>query len=100
MFKIGQLVKYDGTGVPVMARVVGYDHNRVRIMVLPAGLFLKVPAGDISIPGEDEAAHQREVSRDSWRYIEGGISNGMGGTAKRPAPNPDYVGVSTDEGRH
>ena len=49
-----------------MARVLGYTDRRIRIMVLPDGLFLTVPAGDLALPGEDEARIERELSARRW----------------------------------
>jgi hypothetical protein len=67
MFKIGSLVKYDGpAGVPVMARVEGFEGRRVRVIVLPEGVRLTVPPGDIALPGEDEESASRALSAFQW----------------------------------
>lgn len=94
MFKIGELVFLENG---VRARIEGQvGPRRLRVMRLD-GVREEHAAGDIAKRGEDADILQREISRDSWRYVEGGISNGRGGFAVRPAPNPDYVGTGSKE---
>ena len=56
-----------------MARVLGYTDRRIRIMVLPDGLFLTVPAGDLALPEEDETRINRELSALRWAASSGSV---------------------------
>jgi len=68
-FKIGELVKYTppNGGTEMWARVEGSPSpRRWRIAILPDGLRLTVPGGDITHKSEDVTAAYREASRDQW----------------------------------
>lgn len=99
MFKIGALVKYDGAGDPVMARVEGFDGRRVRIAILPDGLHLTVGAGDLALPGEDEASTTREISAARWA-LGGMATSGHGNYREMPLNAQAIEQGDADEGRH
>lgn len=91
MFNIGALVKYDGIGVPHMARVEGYQGRWVRIAVLPNGPHLPVPPGDLALPGEDEAYATRERSALQWQSR--GAAPGADGVIRRTDGSGNYLTV-------
>lgn len=90
-FKVGELVKYDGGGVPLMARVEGRDGRRWRLLMLVDASRLSVAAGDISHLGEDARMAAREKSARDW--ATGGFNpesrqstDGQGNFRTFPAP--------------
>lgn len=100
-FKIGQRVKYESPeGAILFGRIEAQvAPNRYQLLVVPGGLRLVVPGGDIALPGEDAAREAREASARAWA-AGAGTSNQSGGYRTSAFDAQAVEQGDADEGRH
>jgi hypothetical protein len=105
MFKIGELVKYDGGLCPIMARVEGFEGRKIRIVIPAIQERHLVPAGDLAHLGEDELSAQRERSARDWAiggFTSYGRTDGHGNYSRTevPAQAQEEGDFASQAGRH